>query len=121
MERPSGKELYNKIKLAKAAVSNDQIQIINSSVIAADAIELGYQVKNLKKILLDILKEIGPNHYVGSRPPQKSYESKIRGKDLFAFKWLSKRFGCETYLKFSIKKGPFYLVSLHQNRERTGG
>ncbi|MBW1893996.1 MAG: hypothetical protein JRI91_09910 [Deltaproteobacteria bacterium] len=120
MERPSGKELYNKIKQAKEAVSNNLIHIIDPAVVAADAIELGYQAVNLKNVLSDILEEIGPNHYAGYRPPQKSYKSEILGLELFAFRWVSKRFGCESYMKFSIMQGRMYLVSLHPHRVKKG-
>ena len=120
MERPSRKEIYNKIKKAKEAVLTEAIIVIDSEVIAEDAIELGYQAKNLTKVLSDILEEIGPNHYAGSRPPMKSYKSDILDLELFAFRWMSKLFGCESYLKFCIKQDFLYLVSLHQDRQREG-
>jgi hypothetical protein len=43
------------------------------------------------------------------------------GKELFAFRWVSKRFGCNAYLKFALKEDNFYLVSLHQHRQKKGG
>jgi hypothetical protein len=116
MERPSGKEIYNKIRKAKEAVLEDSIVVVDPVVIAEDAIELGYQAKDLTKVLSDILEEIAPNHYAGSRPPKKSYKSDILNLELFAFRWVSKFFGCESYLKFCIKQDSIYLVSLHQHR-----
>ena len=116
MERPSIKELYGKIKQAKTATEENLISLINPDVIAIDAIELGYEVSKLKRILWGILEEITTEDYVGTRPPQRSYENKIQGFELFAFRWVSKTFGCKSYLKFSINKGNIYLVSLHKDR-----
>ena len=120
MERPSKRELYNKLKQAKEAASSDKLLILNSEVIAEDAIDLGYQVIDLKTVLLTLFDEINPDRYVGNYPPQKSYESQIKGSELFAFRWKSKYFGCEVYLKFSFKGGNMYLVSLHRHRVPTG-
>lgn len=121
MERPSFKELHGKIKKAKSAIEKNSMFFIDSDVIAADAIELGYEISKAKRVLLRILKEVSPQDYVGTRPPQKSYENEIRGLELFAFRWMSKTFGCKSYLKFSIGQGSIYLVSLHQDRSNEGG
>jgi len=117
MKRPSNKELYGKIRQAKCAIEKKQIFPIDSDVIAADAIELGYEVSKLNRVLSKILKEITPRDYAGTRPPQKSYKNEIHGLELFAFRWMSKTFGCESYLKFSLKQESIYLVSLHQDRK----
>ena len=116
MDRPSWRELNKKIQQAKEAISINEIKVIDSAVIAADAIELDYQISDLKNVLSNVLEEIGPKDYSGSRPPQRSYKSEIEKLELFAFTWESKTFGCETYLKFSLKQGCMYLVSLHPHR-----
>jgi hypothetical protein len=121
MERPSFKELYGKIEKAKSSIEEDLLFLINSDVIAADAIELGYELSKLNRVISRILKEITPNDYAGTRPPQKSYENEISGVELFAFRWIIKTFGCESYLKFSIKQVSVYLVSLHQDRSNKEG
>lgn len=121
MDRPSFKELYGKIEQAKGIIEKNLIFIIYPEVIAADAIELGYEVSKLNKILSKILEEIAPKDYAGTRPPQKSYENEIKGFELFAFRWVSKTFGCESYFKFSVKQDSIYLVSLHQDRSNKGG
>jgi hypothetical protein len=120
MERPSWGELSKKIQLANELVSDNAINIIDPTVIAADAIELGYQIKELQKVLLSVLGEITPKEYAGTRPPQKSYKEQITGSELYAFRWKSKFFGCETYLKFCLKETHLYLVSLHPHREGKG-
>jgi hypothetical protein len=121
MERPSKRELFKKLKQAKEAVSSDSLLIINSEVIAEDALDLGYLVIDLKNVLLTLFDEIDPDHYAGNYPPKKSYESQIKGSELFAFRWKSKYFGCKVYLKYSLKGEKLYLVSLHQHRLMKGG
>ena len=119
-KRPSHKEINSKIKQAKDAVLRKRISIVNPASVAADALELGYLVNDISNILSDILKEITAHDYVGQYPPQRSYETDILESELFAFKWISKRLGCQTYLKFAIKEKRMWLVSLHQDRNKKG-
>jgi len=117
MERPSHKELYNKLREARMAVSKGLISLLNQDIIAADAIELEYSIETeLIPILQELLDYTTPGHYAGSRPPQKSYEREIEGLDLFAFvtdcRWLK----CRVYYKFALVEGRLWLVSLHQDR-----
>ena len=121
MQRPSNKELFNKLKQARenieaATPENHRLIPVDISVIAQDAIELGYQIGNLRRILLQLLGEVGIQHYVGDHPPQKSYKKVSFRLDLFPFVWESTRLGCEVYLKFCIQAQIFYLHSLHKNR-----
>jgi len=51
VRRPSNKELFNKIKQGKEVAAQGNIFSIDPNVIAADAIELGYQVAKLKDVL----------------------------------------------------------------------
>ena len=75
MQRPSYKEVFNKIKEAKKAVAEKRIIILNQDVIACDALELGYLIEeDLVNVFSELLNEISPENYVGKRPPQKSYE-----------------------------------------------
>ncbi len=117
MDRPSHKGINRKIKQAKEAVSENQFSILNPVIIAADAIELGVDLQDISFILINLLEEITPNHYVGQYPPQRSYEHDIEGYDLLAFRWLSKTLGCRVYLKFTIKGKRMWLVSLHEDRK----
>jgi hypothetical protein len=118
MERPSYKELNLKLRQAKDHVSEKRILIINPAVIADDAIELGYLMKKLPDVLSEILIEIKPQNYIGRHPPEKSYEQKIQGLELFTFRWDSTTFGCEAYFKFTVNSNALYIVSLHQHRQR---
>ena len=117
IKRPTHKELTGKIRLAKKAVlDNNKIAILDPESAAADALELGYLIKNISKVLADILDEITPFDYAGQSPPQRSYETAILGSELFAFRWQSTLLGCETYFKFTIQDDIIWLVSLHRNR-----
>ena len=65
--------------------------------------ELGYEVNKIKTILSELLTNVTSRHYVGTYPPQKSYEEGILNYELFAFKIKSSRFGCEVYVKYVLK------------------
>ena len=117
MDRPSHKEINHKIKQAKDAVSDNHFSILNPFIIAADALELGVDFQHISYVLIDLLEEIIPAHYVGQHPPQRSYEHEIEGCELLPFRWLSKKMGCRVYLKFTIKGSKVWLVSLHEDRK----
>ena len=117
MGRPSHKEINRKINEAKEAVSKNKISILNPVSLAVDALELGLDLRSISNTLTGLLEEITPGHYVGLYPPQRSYEDEIKDCELFAFRWLSKRLGCRTYLKFAIKDNRMWLVSFHEDRK----
>lgn len=117
MQRPSNKELFGKLRDARAAVGQGNIFLIDQDVIAEDAIELGYDIGDeLQQVLAELLDETTVHDYAGSRPPQKSYKQEIEGLELFAFVVERCRFECRVYFKFAIIEGLFWLVSLHQDR-----
>jgi len=118
--RPSHKELTNKIRQAAQAVSDDRVDIVDPPVIAMDAIELGYQIPDLLNVLSDMLSGLSPNNYIGYRPPEKSYEEKIKGSELFAFRARSKILSCDVYLKFALREEVMWVVSLHEFEEKGG-
>jgi hypothetical protein len=116
MKRPSYKEIDQKLKQAKEASTKNQIAIVNPVSFAADALELGFVSETVVDILTNILGEITPGDYIGSYPPQRSYEDLILDCELFSFRWTSRTFGCKAYLKFTIKDNQLWLVSLHEDR-----
>lgn len=117
MNRPSHKELFGKLRLAKQAVREGQIALLNQLSLAADAIDLDFSIeRELNAVLSELIEESSPAHYTGSRPPQRSYEQDINGLELFAFAVESRRFKCRVYFKFAIVEDTFWLVSLHQDR-----
>lgn len=116
MGRPSYKELTRKIRQAKEAAANGSIFPLEPLSLACDAIELGYLIEDLGSVVIDLLDELNPGIYAGSRPPKKSYEAAIKGLELWEFIWPSRRFGCDLYFKFTIRQGVLWIVSLHENR-----
>jgi hypothetical protein len=117
MERPSHKELYNKLREARMAVSKGLISLLNQDIIAAHAIELEYSIgTELIPVIEELLDYTTPGDYAGSRPPQKSYEREIEGLDLFPFVADCSRLKCRVYYKFAFVEGTLWLVSLHQDR-----
>ena len=117
MQRPSHKELHNKIREARKVVASGSVLLLEQNAIAQDAIDLEYDIGDeLFDVLSELLNETSPNHYAGSRPPQRSYERELEGLELFAFAVESSRFNCRVYYKFALAEGAFWLLSLHQDR-----
>jgi hypothetical protein len=116
MKRPSSREIDQKLRQARKAAERNQISIVNQISCAVDALDLDFSVEEIANILIDILEEITANNYVGQYPPQRSYEDRILDYELFPFRWNSKVFGCKASLKFAIKNGQLWLVSLHEDR-----
>lgn len=109
--------MFGKLRDAKAAVKSGNVFLINQDAIAADAIDLEYDIGNeLFEVLDHLLEETTLDQYAGSRPPQKSYDQEIKGLELFAFVVDSRRFQCRVYFKFTIIEETLWLVSLHHDR-----
>jgi hypothetical protein len=121
MHRPSHKELNKKLNEARALSEKQRVSIVEPLCFAADAIELGYDIEDIFATVSELLDEILPDHYAGSRPPQRSYEDCIAGSDLFAFEWHSEILSAKVYCKFAIRTNTLWLVSLHASRKKYGG
>ena len=119
MARPSHKELSGKLSAALQCVHDNRIILVEPAIIVADAIALGYSIRNeLQAVLLDLLNGTGPGHYTGRRPPEKSYDTRIHDLELWAFSVDCPRFETRVYYKFSLHNNCFYLVSLHTCRSQ---
>jgi hypothetical protein len=116
MKRPTYSEIQRKIKQAGEAIARKDFRILKPSIVALDAFELGIQIEDLDPVLMELLEEIKPGNYAGTYPPQRSYADEISQRDLFAFRWMSKRLGCMTYIKFAFEGSHLWLVSLHSDR-----
>jgi hypothetical protein len=116
MRRPTYSEIQRKIKVAKESISKNNFSILKPKVVMSDVLGLGILMEELNPLLIDLLNEIRPEHYAGTYPPQRSYEEKIFQSELFAFRWESKRLGCMTYLKFTLRENRLWLISIHQDR-----
>lgn len=91
--------------------------LLEQDTIAQDAIDLEYDIGNeLFDVLSELLDETSPTHYAGTRPPQRSYERKIEGLELFAFSVESSRFKSQIYYKFALAEKALWLVSLHHDK-----
>jgi hypothetical protein len=119
MARPSHKELNGKLQTALKCVHANRIVLVEPAAIVADAVELGYSIRDeLQLVLIDLLNSSSPEEYVGYQPPEKSYETKIRDLELWAFSVAIPRFDYRIYFKFSLCGDTFYLVSLHVCRSQ---
>lgn len=116
MKRPTYSEIQRKIKQAGEAIARNDFRVLKPAIVALDAFELGIQIEKIDSVLIELLDEIKPGNYAGTYPPQRSYEEELSQRELFAFRWLSKRLGCMTYLKFAFTGSHLWLVSLHPDR-----
>jgi len=121
MKKPTHKEISSKIRQAREALAKGKIAMVAPEIIAADALELEYEVDELPDILGDLLDQAKPGDYAGTAPPQQSYVDAIFQADLFAFTLMSACFGCKIYFKFALKGDTLWLVSLHKDRAGKGG
>src|SRR4051794_16659992 len=102
--RPSNKELFGKLKEAVEFLSKKEGLFAEPGKAAGElnALNVG-DSSEVWTLIPILLKEIKPDDYTGSRPPQKSYEKSIEGRELFAFSWNSEHLGKKMYLKFALK------------------
>jgi hypothetical protein len=121
MKKPTHKEISNKLRQAREALTKGKMAIVAPDVIAADALELDYEIEELKDILDKLLEQAKPDDYAGTSPPQQSYVDDIFQRDLFAFSLKSSCFAGKIYFKFALKGDTLWLVSLHKDRPEKGG
>jgi len=116
-KRPSDHELTQRLNEAKKFLKNRQgIFAIPSKVVGElNDLDIG-DTNDVWQLIRDLLEEISPKDYKGSRPPQKSYEKAIAGSELFAFSWWSTKCAKQMYIKFVLRNDLYYYVSLHESR-----
>lgn len=117
--RPSNKEKIAKIREALDAVKCGCRKISLSKHLVADLAELEIEdEKDYWKAIetaLQEIAEVGPvDAYAGHHPPEKSYD--IPDVELWAYRWDSKHFGREMYIKFAIKNKRYLHIDCHENR-----
>lgn len=116
-DRPSDGELDRKIKAAKTALESQSGLFANPSKAVGELNALDIEIPNqIWGLIRELLEEISPQDYAGTRPPQKSYEETIAGKELLAFCWHSKKLGQKMYIKFTLKDNRYYYLSLHKSK-----
>jgi hypothetical protein len=121
MKRPSEHELWGKLKSASEAAEGNRVYLVEPTAILADLSDLNIMAEDLNVLIPKMVAEIGPAHYRGKSPPEKSYEDAIKGCELYAFRWESKELGCVAYFKFALKDGALWISSLHPDRPKKEG
>ena len=119
MKRPSEHELNKKIAAAKQAIQETSYTFVDGEKIVGELDELELNTEDVWGKILICLDEIRTSDYEGQRPPAKSYEKRIKNKELFAFCWDSKSMKKRMYLKFCIADSCFWYVSFHETRIET--
>lgn len=115
--RPSDRELIKRLGEAKEFLKNRHGLFANPSKAMGELNDLHIGDANDVWLLIrELLEEISPKDYKGSRPPQKSYEKAIEGLELLAFSWWSLKYAKQMYIKFVLKDERYYYVSLHPSR-----
>ena len=121
MERPSGRELYNRVNEALAAISAGKYQFLLTKHLVSDLEELEIaDEKELISLVAEGLREIRAvppaKCWAGGHPPARSYEPGIKDSELWAFAWYSQIFKRAMYLKFAIKRDAYIYVDCHADR-----
>lgn len=122
--RPSDRELIKRLNEAKEFLKNRPGMLANPSKAVGELNDLEiWDTNDVWPLIRELLNEITPKDYRGTRPPQKSYEKAIAGLELLAFSWWSSKCAKQMYIKFALKNERYYYVSLHQSRsnEQKGG
>lgn len=115
--RPSAREINNRIKEAKSSLVDHDVWFVDPNKAVGEISALGIgDTAELKPLMMELLNEISLVDYSGGLPPQRSYERAIANCELWAFSWNSIKLGQKMYLKFALKKGRFFLVSIHKDR-----
>ncbi len=114
--RPTANELLHKLKEATLALESKRASFANPAKVVGELYELDIESDEVWDLIADLLKEIKSDDYEGGRPPQRSTERIVDGKELWAFAWESPKIGKRMYLKFALKDGVFYYVSLHESK-----
>ena len=116
-KRPSDRELNKRLNEAKEFLKNRHGLFANSAKAVGELYDLDIGDSNeVWQLIRELLEEITPKDYKGSKPPQKSYEKTIAGLELLAFSWWSPKYTKQMYIKFVLKNERYYHVSLHQSR-----
>lgn len=116
-KRPSDRELNKRLSEAKEFLKTRSGLFANPSKTMGELNELGIgDADEVWPLIRELLEEVTPEDYKGTRPPQKAYEKAVEGFELFAFCWWSDKCDKKMYVKFVLKNERYYYVSLHESR-----
>jgi len=117
MNRPTSRELFNKLNLAKEHILNDRWKPVNIPVFRADCRELALFISSERQNALEkVLEEFKPEDYIGTHPPKRAYAEEVRNMELFEFCGWSESLQRDIYLKFAINQHELFIVSFHRKR-----
>lgn len=117
MKRPSLREIDKRLKEAMKALQNGNAFYANPAKAVGELMELNIGDANeVWDLIIQLLDEIKVENYTGQYPPKVNYEPNGAGCELWAFSWYSSILNKTMYLKFSVKDGIFYYVSLHKSK-----
>lgn len=127
--QPTERELNNKLREVRELIRLDKWRPAEVDKLEVNFEELDEKFniecdtsEQRKNVLLAAAQEVTPADYDGKHPPEKAYESSIKGHPLYAFCWKSSHFGAQMYFKFALKgtdnNRKAYLVSIHESRKR---
>lgn len=125
--RPSHKELSNKLRQAKEALTADLVLVVSEhkhfqpDMQECRSATTKAHYRRILQFLEEIAADGGADCYVGRYPPYKCYEKNFENDELYAFAWDSKRMKKRMYLKFGIrttKTGePWYIyLNCHEDQ-----
>jgi hypothetical protein len=117
MGRPSHTELRGKILKARGRIGSADWSMASPEKQVAEFRDLNlWTATEMAQALEVAANEIDPEHYVGMRPPMRSYERVCKDAELFAFAWESAHFERKMYLKFCFVKETLFIISFHPDR-----
>lgn len=116
-QRPSIREIDRRLKEAQKAINELRVSFANEAKVVGELFDLNLSdSEEVWTLIAELLQEISQTDYAGAHPPLRSFEPAIADCELYAFVWDSARLKKMMYLKFAIKEGFFYYVSLHKDR-----
>lgn len=114
--RPSKNEIVKKLDEARIALGHRNFAFANFNKVVGELNDLGVDSNDVCELITKLINEIRAEDYDGGHPPKKNHEPNGTDADLWAFCWQSPSLKKKMYLKFSLKNGCFYYVSLHKSR-----
>jgi hypothetical protein len=116
--RPRARECQRKLRVATRRVAEGHWTPLDPMKLTSNLDDVGlFGREATRRALVGAFEEIAPADYAGKRPPEKSYEVRGKGLELFAFSWQSSAFGRRMYLKFAIDRNEeVWLASIHTDR-----
>lgn len=115
--RPSHKELNKKLTEAREALTASECIFANPAKTVRELYALNvFESQEVGQLILELLTEITPKNYCGTRPPMKAYEKSIKDLELFAFCWESQKMKKKMYLKFAKRMES--TITFHYTRAK---